>query len=325
MKELIALLVIIGIIYLVIRKKRQTDIRFRGRRDNLSGRKKREDSIGDTTVFYGSKEQSPNGKYFVTYTDGHYYNNRWENGNIALLKNGTILFKKKIQRPNDCHVSDNGIVICCDWQNSNALTGRFLIFDSTGKELFIKKTTANLGACAISSDSKFAIFETFSSETEDSNKFFIIDVKQSRIVSTFLRPHSFKTAEINTEKGSIKLKDYHGFIFEIDFNGNHINRHNYEMQVMQEGSNYQKLCLYGGKPDELKFRDQKYLQLLIEALDDKDSLHGFGEDRLYRRIGEYYDAVGDISKAIENWDKAIQINPKVGIKRKLDALKKSRP
>jgi sugar lactone lactonase YvrE len=234
MKELIVLLIIIGLIYLVSRKKRRSDSSFRGRKNNLYVGKKWEDSIGDILGFYGLKERSPNGGYCVVYADGHYNSDRWENGNIALLKGGTVLFKKKIQRPNDCHVSDDGIVLCCDWENSNALTGRFLIFDSVGKEHFAKKVTANLGACVISSDSKTAIFETFRSETEDSNKFFIVDIKQGRIVSKFQRPYSFKTAEIDIEKGSIKLKDQQGFIFEIDFDGNQVNRRDYEGQILQK-------------------------------------------------------------------------------------------
>ena len=46
-------------------------------------------------------------------------------------------------------------------------------------------------------------------------------------------------------------------------------------------------------------------------------------DVIYRKIGEYYEASGDTIKTIENWEKALTINPSVGIKRKFDSLKKS--
>jgi len=52
-------------------------------------------------------------------------------------------------------------------------------------------------------------------------------------------------------------------------------------------------------------------------------LNSYGRDKIYRMIGEYYKAQGDIKNTIENWDKAIKINPKVGVKRKLEALKKN--
>jgi hypothetical protein len=279
-------------------------------------------TIADIAGFYGSNEYSPNKNYCVTYCDGHYENEQWKNGSLALIKEMTLLFKKEIQRPNDGYVSNDGFVICCDWQNSNELIGTFLIFDTAGEQIFAKKTSANLGTCAISDNSKFALFETHNSDTEDSNSISIVDIEQKKIIHKFQRPCSFNSAIIDTDKKLIKLKDHRGFIFEVNFTGIQTNRDAYEKQIMNKGSVHDRLSLYFEKPNEVKFKDEKYLKLLTEALNDSDASYSFGKDRIYRMIGEYYDANGDTEQTIENWNKAIQINPKIGVKRKLDNLKR---
>ena len=151
---------------------------------------------------------------------------------------------------------------------------------------------------------------------------YILLLRIKTIFNKFLRPHSFNSAEIDTVSHLIKLKDHHGFVFEIDYEGHQTNRVAYENQVLREGSVYDKLWIYESKANDIKNKDENYLYLLIQALDDENASYGFGKDMLYRKIGEYYEAAGDISKTIENWEKALVINPKVGIKRKFDVLKK---
>lgn len=283
---------------------------------------KRETTIEDLTGFYGNKQYSPNRNFCVSFADGHYKNEKWKNGNIALIKENKLLFKKKLQRPNDFFVSNDGIVIGCDWLNSDALTGKFLIFSSTGEELFAQKTTANLGNCAISDNSQIALFETHNSDTNDGDKIFIIDVPQAKVIHKFERPTSFNSAIIDTDAKRIKLKDHRGFVFEIDFEGNQTNAKEYEDYILTKGSVYDRLWVYSNKPNEIKLKDPKYLELLTKALTDTDASYSFGKDRIYRMIGDYHEANDDFTKTIENWEKAISINPKVGVKRKLDTLKK---
>jgi hypothetical protein len=281
-----------------------------------------ENTIEDVTGFYGSDEYSYNKVFCVSYCDGYYENNKRKLGEIALVKDKTLLFKKKIPRPNDCKVSNEGIVICCDWNSYDGLDGRFLIFDTTGKQLFSKKTNANLGTCAISDDSKIAIFETHNAQNNDGNKVFIVDVELKKLIQTFERICVIDTTIIDTANKIIKFIDNRGFVFETDFEGKQTNVSEYENQVMTMGSVSDRLWLLENNPDEIKFKNDSYLELLNKALLDKEASYSFGQDKIYRKIGEFYESTGNTIKTIENWDKAIQINPKIGIKRKLDILKR---
>ena len=107
----------------------------------------------------------------------------------------------------------------------------------------------------------------------------------------------------------------------IQYSGNHVNQLDFENQILTKGDINDKLSLFEGKTDELKYTDSTYLGILNLALTDDNASYSFGIANIFRKIGEFYEAKGDIQKTIENWDKAYQLNPKIGVKRKLDKLK----
>ena len=278
--------------------------------------------IEEIVGFYGTKQFSQNKEYCVVYSDGYYENAKWKKGHFAVVNGKKLLFKKRLERPNDCYVSNNGISICCDWLNTDDLEGKFIVFDQTGKLIFSKKTTANIGSSGISDDGEIAIFETYNSKTEDADQIFVIDTVQCKAISMFNRPISFNNTQIDTKKGLIKLIDNRKFIYEVDYSGNQTNKEQYDNQILNKGSIYDKLWFYSEKPNEEKFQDKNYLEILYKATKDNDTKYSFGLDRIYRMIGEYFEANNDVVKTIEYWERALEINPKVGVKRKLDKLKK---
>lgn len=280
-----------------------------------------DDYIENIVGFYGTEQFSQDKEYCVVYADGHYENDKWKKGHFAVVNGKKLLFKKRLERPNDCYVCNNGISICCDWLNSDDLEGKFIVFDQTGKLIFSKKTTANIGSSGISDDGKIAIFETYFSKTEDADQIFVIDTARCKVISRFNRPTSFNDTQIDTIKGLIKLIDNRKFIYEVDYSGNQTNKEEYDNQILNKGSIYDKLWFYSEKPDEEKFQDNNYLEVLYKAIKDEDAKYSFGLDRIYRMIGEYFEANNDIERTIEYWEKALEINPKVGVKRKLDKLK----
>lgn len=293
----------------------------RAKNGTLNNGKPYQKTLKDIAGFYGIEKKSPNKKYSVYFSDGMYEGSKWRNGNLALIYDTHLLFTKKIERPNYCKVNDKGTVICCDWLNSDNLTGKFYIFDESGNELFSYKAKANLGNCSISDNSEIAIFETHIAENNDGDKLFIIDVQLSKIRKKIDRPVSFNKAKIDTNKQRIKLIGPDGFDYEIDFNGKHTNQNEYEKQILEKGSVYDILYHYENKPDEIKFNDENFLITLQRAITDKEASYSFGLDGIYRKIGEYHEKNGDIPKTIEFWEKAIEVNPKVGVKRKLNSYK----
>lgn len=283
---------------------------------------KRDLSVEDIAGFYGQATHSKNRLYHVVAADSYYNNDKLINGQIALIKGGKLLFKKKLQRPNDAHVSNTGIVICCDWLHTDSLAGKFMAFDQAGELLFDRKTTANLGTCAISENGIYALFETYGSETADSDQIFVVDISEKKIIAQFERMFAFNDATINESEKLIRFKNHEGLVYEVDFKGNQTNRTEYERQILTEGSVYVKMRFYEEKTEQEKFSDPYYLQLLEFALADQNASYSFGMDRIYRKIGEYYEANGQLEKTIEFWERAIEVNSKVGVARRLESAKK---
>ncbi len=85
--------------------------------------KKSVPDVADIAGFYGSKSLSMNKEFCVTNS---------QKGDFAVLQNDSLLFKKKLKRPNDCLVSNNGISVCSDWLNFDGLDGTFLVFNQRG-------------------------------------------------------------------------------------------------------------------------------------------------------------------------------------------------
>jgi len=67
---------------------------------------------------------------------------------------------------------------------------------------------------------------------------------------------------------------------------------------------------------------EEILCLLEQALRRTPDNNSDEQAWIHRNIGEVYEALGEKLKAIECYEKALNLHPKVGIKRRLDILRK---
>lgn len=141
------------------------------------------------------------------------------NGQIALIKNGELIYKKEIARPLKCSVSNNGFVVCCDATLVNVPSGVFYAFDENGNLILSLPIEANIDNCKISNNSKYAIFTSAGSYSDDGNKLFIVDLEKKEIVNKFDPPLWYDNARINEKSKSLILSDYNKQKIKIDFNG----------------------------------------------------------------------------------------------------------
>jgi tetratricopeptide (TPR) repeat protein len=268
----------------------------------------------DLIGYVGLSKESPDGNYIIGFRDGHQ-----EKGRLTLVKDKKILFEKKLERPNDCKVSNDGFVICCDWLDSMDLAGEFLVYNERGDEIIRYRTQANLGYCQISPDSKFAIVETYNSNNDDGNKIFIFDLLKGELLNKIAKPLAYNEALIDTGNMVIALTDFNKLIYKVDFHGNPVNFEDYYKKMISEGTPDAVIRFFNGHLAEQRHKDENYLKALLdESNSGKEYLK---LDYIYREIGECYEAKGDIENTIFYWEKAVDINPKIGVKRKLSKLK----
>ena len=173
---------------------------------------------------------------------------------------------------------------------------------------------------SVSSDSKFVTFNTANSDTDDGNKTFVINLENNE-VTKFTSPIKYSSAKINSEDHTIILIGASKCEIKIDFNGNEIDN-SYITQLFNKNEINGILTCFYNKPKEIKFDNSYYLKGFQLAIDENAKTVTFlGVDKIYREIGEYYDANNDIEKTIFYWEKAIKINPKVGILTRLKKIK----
>lgn len=284
----------------------------------------REKDIKDIAGFYCQSENSPDQVYTVCFCDGMGNNDKWEDGDLALVKGKTRLYHVKIPRANTAHVSNDGIVVCADWMNSDETVGNFLVLNTSGKILFRHKVRANMGETAISADSTLAIFDTYYSDNEDSSQVFLIDVPQKRIIRHFDRHFEMSSASFDTARERIRFSNHRGYSYETDYFGNQTNLEEYENQIWALGSIYEKIQLFEKIPVEERNRNHKYIPLLEAAITDPEVISSNYQAIVFRKLGEYFESQNDILTTINYFKKAIAADPKIGVKRKLDKFKKSK-
>lgn len=137
----------------------------------------------DQERFSGQYNESENGKYIVAFQDGHMDSTRgkttWINGEIILIEDEQkILWKKELERPNNAHVSNDGIVAVEDRHNPKELCGSLIIFNIFGNKLMEKRLNANIGASNISPDGINAVVTTCKPE----NTIYMFEAKTGKLI-----------------------------------------------------------------------------------------------------------------------------------------------
>ena len=177
---------------------------------------------------FGKKDYSPftfdeiqysqNKEYCISY----YGSNESSNlkGQIALIKNGFLVYIIEIRRPIKCAVSNNGYVVCCDKPFDDVLCGSFYVFNENGGQILNLKVEANIDNCVISETSKYAIFISGGSKSDDGNKLFIINVEKRTLENKVNIPMWYENEKINGDENSIVLINYDKKRIKIGFDGN---------------------------------------------------------------------------------------------------------
>jgi tetratricopeptide (TPR) repeat protein len=304
---------------------------FRKKANEISG-----NEIGDLVSgvnninkfdFIGNTSKSDNERFTVGFRDLYYEEDKPINGEIILIENNEFKYRKKFIRPNDAIVSNSGIVVFCDWLESNQLNGDFIILDLNGEIIYKKNVEANLGICSISFDSSIALFETFSSDNDDSNKIFVIDVFKRNLISAFSKEFRFKNIKIDTQLSQIYFINDNDILI-YDFWGNLKNAQEIEDKLFNS-TNIPKhiaylynLCFENCQQFIDNQNYLKYLDNINEQINEIEIWQRRDLAKVYKCIGDFFESKSDLSNAIIYFEKALELDKKVGLKRKLDKLKK---
>jgi len=265
--------------------------------------------------FWGAYSESRNGQYTVA----------WESsGRFILVKGENLLSSGKLHNPTDGKVSDFGIHVLADSLNNEKPESCFCAFDSAGHEILRQNYTANIVSIGVARSGAFAAVQTALSETDDAALLCLADLnsrmfcwKQSWGMN-WARDYDFD----EENKRLILIYPELGR-FAFSYTGEFLDRDlwNIERVRLTCGKELVDVIRQLIASGEVKKKSGEVLAAL-EYLRAKEWVQTMPKHGaiVYRCIGEVQEALGNLLAAIESYKRAAALDPKVGVKKRLDAL-----
>ncbi|QNU63989.1 hypothetical protein [Vreelandella titanicae] len=284
--------------------------------------------------FFGQFKKSPSGEWIVGWSDsdtergigGHR-----ERGHGRYVLYNTVdkklVLQGKLERPNSADVANNGSFIVEDWHFGSELSGTFYVFSCSGEELVKKKFSANILNSAISDNGLLAVCQTANAHSGDDGNLLVGFRIKERDDAFSINPSTgWAEAYVFDEEYSrfgVVLKEVGTFFYGSD-------------GVLLEPQKFYLARLRSNKYDisliaaqEIVKSDQSSLEQVEEALkaSSKAIQSGAECNDYWRSIalkvnGLANERLGRDEDALAAFDSALKLNPKIGIKRNANAIRK---
>lgn len=280
--------------------------------------------------YFGPHSQSSNGSFHLLWRDRSPDGSRGgyrEGGHghwMLLDRGGAILASGELERPQDGHVADNGNFILSDWMFGQGLYGRLKGFRHDGHKLFEREFSANIGTSALSPNGRMAICSTLNSPgSPDDCRHYLFDLDAgAEIASWPQETGSVERYEFDVAQRQVAFLFGDGDRVAYDFSGVMIDRGGWQRRRMAAGD----LGVIRSVLEATSYTPDARSQSDILAGLAKAS--AFGDVRLRARAlrleGELREQLGDSAGAIAAYEKALALDPQVGVSRRLAKLERER-
>ena len=285
--------------------------------------------------WWGFGSRSPNGRWLISWVEsdiesGQGTNRERGKGAYLLydLSENRIVKKGRLERPNNGHVADNGIFLIEDWLLGGGLQGTLYAFAPTGQVLLKRKFTANLATSSISKTGKYAVCQTCNSETEDSGSLFLFDVQTGKQLFS-ASPDAGWTNDYDVDEENVEVVAHIRDVgaFRYDKNGVFIDAERLREQSLEGKDPFAALRAaedYLSQSSLTEERGRQIVKALDLALNQVPALDIKWQAEVLKWKGIAHESLGETTDALNAYDKALSINPKVGVKRRAAALAKHR-
>ncbi|MBV9181943.1 MAG: tetratricopeptide repeat protein [Alphaproteobacteria bacterium] len=281
--------------------------------------------------FFGQFSRSPNSRYILTWRDGNDAGTvggaRSEGqGRYILLQDEQIICEGRMDRPNDGKVADDGTFILNDWHFfTMELRGTFCAFRPSGETIISRQFKANLYNNGLATDGRWACCQTCNSDDEDdSSALTTFDLTEGREIASW-HPESGWANEYAFGSGEkVSLTYLEGPPVAYSLAGEFIDRQLW----LDNGLSRGELRIIGTVLNEApQVLPKELARKLVGACDRglrrKDFREAWSQAWGLRLQGECYDRSGDLVEALACYDKALQNDPKVGVKRRAQQIRKA--
>lgn len=312
----------------IFRKRKKSTISY----SSQSGQKKQQSENSNIAALRNSgfrnHSESPDKRFLIGWLDGDLEagiigHRKTGNGKFIVIENGKIILQGEAERPNDCKIANNGNLIINDWLFSGELNSIFYAYDKTGKKLVSQHFSANLKTNCISDDGKFAASDLASSNSKDSGLLAVFDLEKGSLIrKIYPEDDAGSLLSISSVDKTITFGYQDLGKFRYNFDGVFIDKEKLQQARIEKGSVFDLLEKVKNTKEINEDTAKEIVVLINKALakgfDEYPKTH---KAQAYRCIGEIYETIANIGEAVKNYELALIIDPKVGIKRRLNLLK----
>ena len=290
------------------------------------------DSIG----YFGQYVKSPNGRYTFSWVEspimeGPDGRSRKPQGTYLLMDGKGVVLKGRMPRPNDGVVSDVGVFAINDWTFGDGLAGVFNVMSPRGEALLKKRFRANLNNCGISSDGRFAVCQTCNSDHDaHSGMLFFFDVASGQLLWKKEPETGWASSYEFDVANRLLFLCYEGIgKYRYTFEGQCLDEERWRIESrakrLQNPSGYDLVYIAEEKLGEIETGKASADQYAaVESMLKRSVGMDISENikaQAHRRLGEVAEKLDRPSDAIREYERALELNPKVGCKRRLAQLK----
>lgn len=290
----------------------------------------------DEHDFFGAAHLSPSKQWVVGCDDsdggGHGGNRERGNGRVVLVEmpqGFAVCEVRSVARPFDVAVSNVGTFAVNDTGFGNELAADAVAFDFQGTELYRRRYSANIFSIAISTCGRFMAVQTCNApKSPDGNLFEVHDIlsKATLFAKVPETPWSKKFA-FDVEGGAVKqvwaYVDGLGR-FAYSPSGEFIGAKKYQAASLDKGDYASRLFavekLLRESSDSKSA--ERALAVLESVAPEVPHAELSWQAKACRLKGEAMEALGRMAEAVSAYEVAIGFDPKIGVKKRLDSLRK---
>lgn len=281
----------------------------------------------DEIDFVGRFSLSSSGRYRLIWSDRDPGTNSGDartsgHGMWSLLDEDRPVLEGRLERPSDGHVADDGTFIIADILFGDALASRLHAIRVDGSRILSRDLAANLVDCAISRDGCFAICQTANAPgSPDSCRYILFDLGEGREIASWEKETGWASGyAFDIPSGLVYLIDGEGERVAYSLDGQMLNRPAWESSRIIRGDLVVIRAIFGREKTvggEAGFPD------LLAGCDVAIARGDIYEHAPALRLrGEMLEHVGDLQGALAAFDKALALDPQIGVSRRADILRR---
>jgi len=224
-------------------------------------------------------------------------------------------------------VADNGTFSIEDWGFGSDLSGVFYVVSPSGEQLIKKVLRANIFNSAISRNGKYAVCQTANSPSEeDGGKMIGFDIEARKQLFSVEPEAGWADGYDLVEESvqfCVKVRDVGIFCYDAagvfrdgqKFTIAKLNSNRFDLILITAEALLKEPGLHGVDP-----------LVILSALARARTI-GADKDQHWKALalklqGACHETLGNESDALVAYDEALVVNPKIGVKRKADAIRK---